>query len=617
MGRGSRRNRKQGVKRQRDDDDDEEITCPHLEVSYWKRDDDDEEESEESRATIPPPLTAQHFTIRVEAPPPPSGLDAAMWKALLGTWKALCQRSGGSWSTPTTIQLQAWSILLGSSSKNVLQLSPTGSGKTFAYGLPMLLESFRASSAAGITGLVLVPTRELALQVRQSLVTVSQCATARKCIAASVSVVACYGGVDKEQQRRELLLADKSPLIVTATMGRLLDILQEEEVNIKGAASIGSLFQSLKTIVLDEADRLAMNKDLCEQTHRILELVNPKSRVRMVMCSATWPDRATPAWNAWVAKPCVVVKVDAMSVAKQVSPPKVADDSEPAVDFVPADAALLLEEDHDSNDDKPKVKRDLLLSKIPANLTQVLHVCAEHKKPKKLLATLDGIRKSEKEIAGRDPPNRGLGIIFFAKIKTVQYIAEFLAKEKKIICAELHSLLHQTVREKTIRDFTSGKVPLLLATDIAARGIHANNVRFVIHYDFPGNLEQYVHRSGRAGRGCGGGVGTVYSFFTRNLAPLAADMVALLVASEQWVDPNLRALVVSEKSRSVKTAAAAAAAMSQQETKASAEKDADSSYSNSDFEQDDPFKELSAKRIVLRRASHVSDASEDNDSDSS
>ena len=77
-----------------------------------------------------------------------------------------------------------------------------------------------------------------------------------------------------------------------------------------------------------------------------------------------------------------------------------------------------------------------------------------------------------------------------------------------------------------MRDFRSGKAQVLVATDVAARGLHIRGLPFVINYDFPGNLESYIHRAGRTGRLAADG--HCYSFFTRNLAPLAAPLLALL-----------------------------------------------------------------------------------------
>merc|ERR1712151_1422993 len=116
-------------------------------------------------------------------------------------------------------------------------------------------------------------------------------------------------------------------------------------------------------------------------------------------------------------------------------------------------------------------------------------------------------------------------------------------------CAALHSGIPQAKREAVLNDFKAGHLLLLVATDVAARGLHIKHLKYVINYDFPSNLEQYCHRIGRTGRD--GEHGTAYSFFTRNLAPLAKDLIMLLEQSGANADPNLRALTSGKKSKDV------------------------------------------------------------------
>eukprot|EP01043_Picozoa_sp_COSAG02_P078939 COSAG02_NODE_18021_length_965_cov_1.461894_2_plen_138_part_00 len=101
--------------------------------------------------------------------------------------------------------------------------------------------------------------------------------------------------------------------------------------------------------------------------------------------------------------------------------------------------------------------------------------------------------------------------------------------------------MNQTQRERTLNDFRSGKLPILVATDVAGRGLDVRGLDYVVNYDFPSRLEVYVHRVGRTGRQ--GVEGHSYSFFGRHLSVLVPELISLLEASDQWVDPNLRALV--------------------------------------------------------------------------
>ena len=278
--------------------------------------------------------------------------------------------------------------------------------------------------------------------------------------------------------------------------------------------------------------------------------------IRVSLFSATWPLHVQDKWKEWTGGNQVCIKINTMTVGENPLPvPDMASQDE-TNDAKPAAA------DSVASENKSKT-RELDFAKIPSHVAQILHVCAAHKKPRKLMNTLQKIRKEE----GRQ---RGLCLVFFAKIKTLQYVSKLLNQEG-FKAAEFHSQMNQNMREKTLLNFKAGKMPTLLATDIAARGIHVNNIEYVINYDFPGSLDQvrdfviclfepslfwllylipnhvhsrkqYVHRCGRAGRDQSSSA-TVYSFFTRDFAPMAKDVIALLGSSNAWIDPNLKELV--------------------------------------------------------------------------
>jgi superfamily II DNA/RNA helicase len=347
---------------------------------------------------------------------------------------------------------------------------------------------------------------------------------------------------------------------------------------------------------------------------------------------------------------------------------------------------------------------------IPSHLAQIVHVCANHKKPRKLITTIqkeiDIHRKAIITLnADHDNDQSCLGIIFFAKIKTLKYMSQLLRQEQKQLKGlggvwELHSQLGQGIREASLDAFQNsastkgwrrsaeqspskrqrrngngassssssagrrrgsdggggggeyGGCSLLLATDLAARGLDIANIRFVIQYDFPGNLETYVHRCGRAGRDAQ--AARIYSFFTRNLGPaMAASVVQLLRqggvrgGKAQWVDPNLQELAVaapasastnatmesslpravnrSTSSKDVSNGRQGQQSQSQIQKKIdshSAKSHESSNIKNNSHyndnvgeENDDAFADLSGSRIVLQRSSHVSDPSDDEDDD--
>jgi ATP-dependent RNA helicase DDX5/DBP2 len=485
-------------------------------------------------------------------------------------WKRLETRKSKTW-TPTSIQLQSWPILMHAAC-DLIGIAATGSGKTLAYGLAMAANA--PARFKGVYGLVLVPTRELANQVEKEL----------QQAAKHVQVFAIYGGVDRKLQLDALMdnTAHK-PKLVAATPGRLVDLWKD---------CTGQL-DHIEFVVLDEADRMASNLDMSQQVDQILKFLIKKPRV--CLYSATMPRSVREKWRDWIQKPTAIVKVDTMMVGKELTT---------------EDEAIALAEEAGPKDEdgaKPpkRPRQGLESAQIPAHVTQILHVCSAHKKPKKLLSTLAKIRKDD--IGSRQ---RSLCLVFFSRIKTLQYVNKLLSKEG-IVCAELHSQMKQDAREKTLANFRAGKIDTLLASDIAARGIHVANVQYVVNYDFPTSLDQYVHRCGRAGRSQVTGstepsnkATTVYSFFNREMEAMAKDVVALLRDSKAWLDPNLLELAGEgeggKRSKRKKDKATPV------EKKAPGEE-------NEDDWDDGQFASLNPSRIVLKRASHVSDASEDDD----
>lgn len=182
---------------------------------------------------------------------------------------------------------------------------------------------------------------------------------------------------------------------------------------------------------------------------------------------------------------------------------------------------------------------DLTTMQISKNVIQAVHVCAEHKKMNKLAKHLSSI-----ELMHKDHRHKPRILVFANRIKTVKYISRELRGQGKKV-AEIHGDKSQEEREAAIRDFKGGKFNILIASDVASRGLHVKNLAYVVNYDFPSNLETYVHRVGRTGRV--DAQGHAFSFFTRSLAPLASPLINLLESHEQDIDPNLVKLAESYK----------------------------------------------------------------------
>jgi ATP-dependent RNA helicase DDX5/DBP2 len=318
-------------------------------------------------------------------------------------------------------------------------------------------------------------------------------------------------------------------MVVAATPGRLGDLLEER-------SDLRKLCADLKFLVIDEADRLAGDIDMCQQIDKIRGML--PTNVRTCLFSATKKKSVSEKWNEWVDKPRAVIKVDTLTFGgkNEVSTTSETESSERRSSSQAEDAT-------------PGAKKRRLegsavdVARIPSHVTQTLHVCSGDEKTKELMSTIAKIRQAQAK-----QRNKSLCIVFFARIKTLQSVLKFLVKEGIQGCSEYHGQKSQVQREQTLADFRSGKSTILLATDIAARGIHVNNLEYVINYDFPESLDQYVHRCGRAGRTQKNGKhasGTVYSFFPRDLAPMAKDVVKLLRATDSFLDPNLLELVES------------------------------------------------------------------------
>ena len=526
---------------------------------------------------------------------------------------------------PTEIQRHAWPILLlgdrshsssqmADRNRNMICVAQTGSGKTLTYGIPLVQHCAfalqKSSNVGGVLGLVLVPTRELALQVSDQLQKVVRCAQKDMKGDTDIDVVAIYGGVDKKDQIRRIRGENESDasgadcrrgVILAATTGRLVDLLETET----------TLLNSTRFLVIDEADRMAQSAEIRCQVDTIVAtmphfpaMTSESSEYTSCLFSATLPrdDAVKSKFTEWVGSQATAIHLDKISIGKETQ-------------AEPSSAPDASGSDDEPNSEKKRKRQatPLTLASIPTNITQIVHVCSTHKKPKKLISMLDKIRKDESKSNGR---TKGLCLIFFGRIKNLKYIATLIEKEGHR-CAQLHSGISQSQREKVVMEFKAGKTPTLLATDVAARGLHANNVRVVINYDFPGSLGEYVHRAGRAGRDKQ--PAHVFGYFTREMKQMAPDLLQLLKATGSWIDPNLLALVPdavadgngdkkkkrrrkNTKNKSQPNDSVAGAVVGK------IPNDAIDDEGNGD----DEFAHLSANRIVLKRAAHVPD-----DSDSS
>ncbi len=295
--------------------------------------------------------------------------------------------------------------------KDVIAKAPTGTGKTFAFGIPMV-EHIDPENA-DVQALVLAPTRELAIQIQDELRDL--CAFKE-----GVRVVCLYGGQPIDRQINQL---KKAPQIVVATPGRLMDHMKRRTVRL----------DKVQTVVLDEADRMLDMGFVRDVTH-ILDTM-PRRR-NLGMFSATISREVLDI--SWVYQ------------------------RDPVEITVQAD-----------QENRPDIVQYSL---------QV-----ERSEKAEVMAHLLDMGDYERVIA-------------FCNTKNMTDRLAGLLDMRGISCAAIHGDIPQAVREKTLQKFREGKMRVLVATDVAARGLDIDDVDAVFNYDVPDENEYYIHRIGRTGR---------------------------------------------------------------------------------------------------------------------
>lgn len=295
--------------------------------------------------------------------------------------------------------------------RDVIAKAPTGTGKTFAFGIPMV-EHVDPSSDA-VQGLVLAPTRELAIQIMEELRDLCE-------FKEGVRAVVLYGGQPIEKQITQL---KKKPQIVVATPGRLMDHMKRRTVRL----------DQVQTVVLDEADRM-LDMGFIHDVTRILDQI--KSRKNLGMFSATISREVMDISWVYQRDPVeIVVRADEQN------------------------------------------KPDIQQYRIAVDRGEKVDITV------KLLEA----GSYERAIA-------------FCNTKNMTDRLAGLMKMKGISAEAIHGDIQQRVREQTLNKFRRGELRVLVATDVAARGLDIDDVDVVFNYDVPDENEYYVHRIGRTGR---------------------------------------------------------------------------------------------------------------------
>lgn len=331
------------------------------------------------------------------------GLSSSLLKAV--------QQQG--YTSPYPIQEKAIPAIL--NGKDVLGIAQTGSGKTAAFALPILelMQKYTSTRNRFVKVLVLVPTRELAVQVEETFYNLNLH------LPQKVKTMAVYGGVSINPQMMKMSGTD----VLVATPGRLLDLIDHNAVKLS----------EVEILVLDEADKM-LNLGFKDEMDRIFELL-PANRQNLLFSATLGGDVATII-NTQLHNPLTIT--------------------------VEAEAS------------------------VPELIDQVAYQVASEKKGPLLRYLI----KQE---------NMQQVLVFASSIRTADNIVDKL-KKNGIEAAALHGDKSQGARTEALKQFKAGKIRVLVATDLASRGIDIKFLPYVINYELPRSPKDYVHRIGRTGR---------------------------------------------------------------------------------------------------------------------
>ncbi len=326
----------------------------------------------------------------------------------------------------TPVQMKTLPLMM--EGRDIIAIAPTGTGKTCAFGIPMLeyvnLEDKRVQE------LVLAPTRELSLQITDELKQLSR-------FIPGVRIACLYGGQPIAKQISQL---KQNPQIIVATPGRLLDHLNRGNLRL----------DAIHTMVLDEADEM-LNMGFVKDVTKIIE-ATPNDRELVLFSATTNQDVMTIAWK-YLQDPVEVV--------------------------IPA-----------TKENRPQI-------------TQYVINTEREKKYDHLLYLLDS-----------DEFQR---VMVFVNTKDMTQRLCKRLQNAGYPCECLHGDMRQSARNQVMQGYRKGKFQILLATDVAARGIDVDDVEAVINYDLPNENEYYLHRIGRTGRAKRHGVAFTLLTYTESV----------------------------------------------------------------------------------------------------
>ncbi|KAL7518378.1 hypothetical protein ACHAWX_003211 [Stephanocyclus meneghinianus] len=393
---------------------------------------------------------------------------------------------------PTFIQSQAWPIAI--KGTDMICIAKTGSGKTCGFLLPSFHQYIQSKGApekerkgAGPIILVLAPTRELACQILEE--------THKFGRPIGIRSVCCYGGSPKYAQIQAL---ERGVECVIATPGRLNDLIEMKKANLS----------HVKFVVLDEADRM-LDMGFEPQIRSIMENIPESTQRQTLLFSATWPKEIQRLAFDFLSDPVQinVGEVNVLNANKDIT-----------------QKIIMCNEDEKTD-------------KLREILTDLMNATTETlEQPSSGAARFS---QTPVDIGGK---KHAKVIVFVAK----KYVAHELANQlwdEGFAVDSLHGDREQWERTKVINAFKQGTLRMLIATDVAARGLDVKDVGVVVNYDMPvgvNGAEDYVHRIGRTGRA--GAKGVAHTMFTPGDKKLATPLVEILEKASQEVPTELKAM---------------------------------------------------------------------------
>ena len=312
-------------------------------------------------------------------------------------------------TTPSTVQARTIPLMMAGADINAI--APTGTGKTCAFGIPML--EYVQLKDSRVQEIVLAPTRELAIQIADELTRLAK-------FIKGVRIAVIYGG---QPIAKQLNAHKRKPQILVATPGRLLDHMNRGNVHL----------DAVHTMVLDEADEM-LNMGFVKDVTKIMD-ATPMDRQLVLFSATTNQDVLTIAWK---------YQHDPVEITVEAT-----------------------------KEDRPQI-------------AQYVIAIERDKKIDHLLYLLDA-----------DVYQR---IMIFCNTKFMTDKLTSRLKKEGYEAECIHGDIRQSQRNQTMSDFRKGKFPILIATDVAARGIDVDDVEAVINFDLPSENEYYLHRIGRTGR---------------------------------------------------------------------------------------------------------------------